>query len=96
MISNKPQFMSSLYVDELQVAVRHVSLCTIEREMQQYLNNIHQFTTENGFRFSQTKKQNSALYNPAWHPRKQTLSIDSKQNNTVCKQCAVLWNDTRQ
>ena len=47
--------MSSLYVNDLQVAMRHVNLYTIEREMQQCLNNIHQWTTEIHFRFSQTK-----------------------------------------
>ena len=56
-IPSNPHFTSSLYVDDLQVAMRHVNLNTIEREMQQCLDKIHQWTTVNGFRFllTQTK-----------------------------------------
>ena len=48
-------FLSSLYVDDLQVGMRHVNLGIIEGEMQKCLVNIRQWTAENGFRFSVIK-----------------------------------------
>ena len=45
-IPSNPHFTRSLYVVDSQVAMRHVNLNTIEREMQQCLDKIHQWTVK--------------------------------------------------
>ena len=45
----------SLYVDELLICYRSKHMHTIERQLQQNLNNIQEWGTRNGFKFSKSK-----------------------------------------
>ena len=45
----------SLYVDDFLICYRSKNMNTIERQLQQCLNKLHTWTTENGFKFSPTK-----------------------------------------
>ena len=47
----------SLYVDDFLICYRSKNMRTIERQLQQCLNKLHVWTTENGFKFSPTKTQ---------------------------------------
>ena len=47
----------SLYVDDFIICYRSKHIHTIERQLQQCLNKLHTWTTENGFKFSKTKTQ---------------------------------------
>jgi hypothetical protein len=47
----------SLYVDDFLICYRSKNMNTIERQLQQCLNKLHTWTTENGFKFSPTKTQ---------------------------------------
>ena len=46
---------ASLYVDDFQICFRSKQVGTIERHLQQCLNNLQQWADQNGFRFSTTK-----------------------------------------
>jgi len=48
-------FLSSLYVDDLQISFRHRDLNVIQTTLQSTLNTINTWATENGFKFSSTK-----------------------------------------
>ena len=50
-----PRVDGSLYVDELQICYRSKNIHTIECKLQQYLDKLNKWATENSFRFSQTK-----------------------------------------
>ena len=54
-VSNNPRFSSSLYVDDFQVSFRHSDLEEAQREMQQFLRQLEDWATYNGFKFSTTK-----------------------------------------
>ena len=54
-IPNRPGFISSLYVDDLQIGFRHCDLNVVRTEMQQCLVNVYQWAQQNGFKFSITK-----------------------------------------
>jgi len=45
----------SLYVDDFLICYRSKHIHTIERQLQQCLNKLHKWATENGFKFSRTK-----------------------------------------
>jgi len=45
----------SLFVDDFSISCRGSNMPTIERQLQLCLNKIHQWSTENGFRFSKAK-----------------------------------------
>ena len=45
----------SLYVDDFLICYRSKHIHTIERQLQQCLNKLHNWATENGFKFSNTK-----------------------------------------
>ena len=45
----------SLYVDDFCICYRSKSMATIERQQQQHLNKIENWTTSNGFKFSKSK-----------------------------------------
>ena len=47
----------SLYVDDFCICYRSKSMATIERQLQQNLDKIENWTTSNGFKFSQSKTQ---------------------------------------
>ena len=47
----------SLYVDDFLICYRSKNIHTIERQLQQCLNKIDTWSTENGFKFSKTKTQ---------------------------------------
>ena len=47
----------SLYVDDFCICYRPKSMGTIERQLQQNLNNIESWATSNGFKFSKSKTQ---------------------------------------
>ena len=47
----------SLYVDDFCICCRSKSMATIERQLQQNLNKIENWTTSNGFKFSKSKTQ---------------------------------------
>ena len=51
----KPGVDCSLYVDDFQICYRSSNMSIIERQLQLCLNNLQQWATENGFRFSKTK-----------------------------------------
>ena len=51
----KPGTDCSLYVDDFLICYRSKSMATIERQLQQCLNNIQTWATTNGFKFSKTK-----------------------------------------
>ena len=55
LIPQNPRFISSLYVDDLQIGCRHSSLQIAKNELQQCLNSLHRWTQRNGFKFSLTK-----------------------------------------
>jgi ribonuclease HI len=44
-----------LYVDDFCICYRSKHMHTIERQLQQVLNNLHKWSNENGFKFSKTK-----------------------------------------
>ena len=44
-----------LYVDDLCIGYRSKQIQTIERQLQQVLNNLSKWSSENGFKFSKTK-----------------------------------------
>ena len=80
-IPDNPHFLSSLYVDDLQVGMRHVNLEVIEQEMQQCLLNIQLWTNENGFKFSTAKTKAMHFSTlPGLHLNKPTLRL---ANNTI-------------
>ena len=45
----------SLYVDDFCICYRSKSMATVERKLQQSINRLHKWATENGFRFSKSK-----------------------------------------
>ena len=47
----------SLFVDDFGIFIRSKNIETIEFKLQQCLNNIEDWATENGFKFSKTKTQ---------------------------------------
>ena len=47
----------SLYVDDFLICYRSKNMRTIERQLQQNLDKIHTWATENGFKFSKSKTQ---------------------------------------
>ena len=47
----------SLYVDDFVICYRSKNMRTIERQLQQCLNKIQTWSTENGFKFSKSKTQ---------------------------------------
>ena len=47
----------SLYVDDFLICYRSKHMHTTERQLQQYLNKIQKWASENGFKFSKTKTQ---------------------------------------
>lgn len=49
------RLIASLYVDDLQIGISHPDLNVIQTELQRYLDNIHQWTNRNGFKFSIAK-----------------------------------------
>ena len=55
LIPNNPRFISSLYVDDLQISYRHCNLNNIQQELQNCLTLIGQWANRNGFKFSTTK-----------------------------------------
>ena len=54
-VLQNPRFLTSLYVDDLQIGFRYCNLNIIEYEMQLCLSKLNQWTKENGFKFSVTK-----------------------------------------
>ena len=55
LIPKEARFISSLYVDDLQIGYRHSDLSIIKIELQQCLNRLHDWTKRNGFKISVTK-----------------------------------------
>ena len=53
----KPGVDCSLYVDDFLICYRSKNMNTIERQLQQCLNKLQAWTTENGFKFSTSKTQ---------------------------------------
>ena len=51
----------SLYVDDFLICYLSKDMRTIEKKFQDTLNKIEQWTTENGFKFSQTKKKKKCV-----------------------------------
>ena len=51
--------MFSLYINAFLLCNKSKEMHTIERKLQQFLNKIKYWATENGFRFTETKKSNS-------------------------------------
>ena len=51
----KPGTDCSLYVDDFLICYRSKSMATIERQLQQNINNIQNWATNNGFKFSKAK-----------------------------------------
>ena len=47
----------SLYVDDFEICYRSKTMRTIERHLQQCINRIEDWATNNGFKFSKSKKQ---------------------------------------
>lgn len=62
MIPNEDRFMSSLFVDDLQVSYSHHDLNIIKVKMQDCLNNISKWSILNGYKFS-TIKTNAMHFN---------------------------------
>ena len=54
-IPTDSRVITSLYVDDLQIGIRHCNLNVIQQEMQQCLRRIDEWTRYNGFKFSATK-----------------------------------------
>ena len=54
LIPQDPRFISSLYVDNLQIGYRHSNVQTITKEMQRCLDRVLIWTQESGFKFSHT------------------------------------------
>ena len=55
LIPQNSRFISSLYVDDLQIGYRHSDLRVLKKELQRCLNRISDWTQRNGFKFSTTK-----------------------------------------
>ena len=51
----RPGTEASLYVDDFLTCVRSQQMRSIERQLQLCLNNLHKWSNENGFKFSDTK-----------------------------------------
>ena len=54
-IPNTSKWISSLYVDDLQIAIRHSDLNTATNQLQQCLARVEDWTNVNGFKFSASK-----------------------------------------
>jgi len=54
-IPSDGRFLTSLYVDDLQVSYSHPNIRVIQHKLQETLNNIAAWATENGFKFSAAK-----------------------------------------
>ena len=50
-----PDVNNSLFVDDFGICCRSKSMRSVERKLQQCLNNLEKWTVENGFKFSETK-----------------------------------------
>ena len=71
-IPNRPGFISSLYVDDLQIGFRHCDVNVVETEMQQCLVKVYQWAQQNILKFSITKTK-------AMHTTVPGLHIDKPQ-----------------
>ena len=66
-IPKTDRWITSLYVDDLQVGMRHPDLSTIQADMQQCLNRLNEWTKTNGLKFSSSKTKVVHFHrNPAY------------------------------
>lgn len=55
LIPKNPRMVASLYIDDLQLSFRHTDLNEIKTTLQETINTIYEWSSKNGFKFSETK-----------------------------------------
>jgi ribonuclease HI len=95
MIPAENRFMSSLFVDDLQISYSHSDLNIIKQKMQTCLNNITQWSNKNGYKFS-IAKTNAIHFNTIRGLHlKPDLYLDNQKLNYVenAKFLGIIWDE---
>jgi hypothetical protein len=95
MIPAENRFMSSLFVDDLQISYSHSDLNIIKQKMQTCLNNITQWSNKNGYKFS-IAKTNAIHFNTIRGLHlKPDLYLDNQKLNCVenAKFLGIIWDE---
>ena len=78
----KPGVDCSLYVEYFQICYRSSTMSVIERQLQLCLNKLQQWATDNGFRFSKTKKL--CAYLPEKKSPFRCTAFSGQKSNSSC------------
>ena len=78
-----PGVECSLYVDDFLVCFRSKQMRTIERQLQQCLNNLQKWSDENGFKFSKTKTKCMHFCQARKHHLDPDLNLDGSRIEVV-------------
>ena len=95
LIPSSTRFISSLYVDDLEIGFRHPDLNEVESQLQSCLHRIYEWTNYNGFKFSVTKSRAVHFTTlPGLHLNKPTLKLGTNVFPYVnqIKNLRLIWD----
>ena len=94
-IPKKAGFITSLYVDDLQIGYRHCNITEVGKEMQHCLTKVYKWAQSNGLIFSETKtKMMHFTTLPGLHINKPQLAVGNyiiPYTNSI-KFLGMIWN----